>query len=716
VVAVALPPEDEALLVRATVSRASRRRALQWKVSERGRLRWYRAGRKVFAAQFARERQGVIRALNDGGTPQQGLARAVLALADQTPAWEKALRRLYRGVAAEFAPQAVTLLEQKALDRSIFDWIAAESASKVVTIQDSTKAMIQDVLSQGIEAGDTITDMTHRLTDLYRGFATARAYRIAATETVNAMGASQTLQVSAEGDPDVEKEWLSSRDPAVRDSHQRLDGQRVKVDEPFEIDGQLLRWPADGGLGAAPAYTVNCRCSLNWLPGPAREETPYEALAAELADTPYTAYDPALVFGEDLGSPGGTMGARLWKGTDGKTRVVKTYDDPAQTYGEAVTSTLYRALGINAPESGFTVRNHRFSLVTEFVENKGTLGKVGLTKGRARKVLDGYAADVLTANWDVVGLDLDNIVVTGTQVTRVDNGGTLLMRAQGGRKPWFALETPTEWETFQQSFYNPAYHQVLKKAGFNTADALGKDGLKQIQAITSLAEHTNGFQTLLPKIRGLIGDEDHASIVSMLRVRAEFLQSTIVPRLESYVAQAAQQALAPFVPSTDVLPDISRLEFNTLRNRWTRSWGGSSISPDALLMAHAVRAEFGTGQALIRAGYGDVVKVFTDVEILQARRVVREMWQETQADFEQRDLKMPTTLYRGIRNRQEKDNVIESWSDRKAISKNFDGYDILQRKEIDRSRVLIMYDSPGWGSGRGEREYILINRILGDLT
>jgi uncharacterized protein with gpF-like domain len=139
---------------------------------------------------------------------------------------------------------------------------------KVTNIAEQTKVKLRELMETSVEAGETIDELTHRIEETYDGFATYRAYRIAATETINAMGASQTLQVSDEGDPDVEKEWLSSRDAATRDTHKPgtgLDGQRVKVDEPFEIDGQLLRWPADSGLGADPSLTVNCRCTLLWF-------------------------------------------------------------------------------------------------------------------------------------------------------------------------------------------------------------------------------------------------------------------------------------------------------------------------------------------------------------------------------------------------------------------------------------------------------------------
>jgi uncharacterized protein with gpF-like domain len=252
----------------ATQQRREARRARQWKATERSRQGWYRVGVRALQGRFAQERRAVLTALREGGTPQTAKLRAVLALDDQVEAWESVLRRLYRGVAAQFGPEAIAnLTEQKALSRSILDWIRGESATKVVNILDTTKQQIREILEEGVAAGDTIVDMANRLDTLYAGFSRARSLRIASTEVVNAMGASQVLMVEEEGEGPVVKEWLSSRDAAVRDAHARLDGVSVGVSDAFEIDGARLRWPADSGLGAPPGLVINCRCSLQYIPG-----------------------------------------------------------------------------------------------------------------------------------------------------------------------------------------------------------------------------------------------------------------------------------------------------------------------------------------------------------------------------------------------------------------------------------------------------------------
>ena len=77
------------------------------------------------------------------------------------------------------------------------------------------------------------------------------------------------------------------------------------------------------------------------------------------------------------------------------------------------SASLARAtqLGIDAPVSA-VVRNGDaiVGIANEFIDHAGTLGRGKLPKGRSKEVLRGFSADVWLANWDAVGLELDNVV------------------------------------------------------------------------------------------------------------------------------------------------------------------------------------------------------------------------------------------------------------------------------------------------------------------
>jgi uncharacterized protein with gpF-like domain len=59
---------------------------------------------------------------------------------------------------------------------------------------------------------------------------------------------------------DVVREWVAVLDGRTRHEHRILDGQRRKVGEPFEVEGEKIMRPADP---AAPYHLImNCRCTL----------------------------------------------------------------------------------------------------------------------------------------------------------------------------------------------------------------------------------------------------------------------------------------------------------------------------------------------------------------------------------------------------------------------------------------------------------------------
>lgn len=59
----------------------------------------------------------------------------------------------------------------------------------------------------------------------------------------------------------IKKQWMATLDDRTRHTHQELDGQTRELDEPFEVEGYEIRFPADPY--ADPSMVYNCRCTLN---------------------------------------------------------------------------------------------------------------------------------------------------------------------------------------------------------------------------------------------------------------------------------------------------------------------------------------------------------------------------------------------------------------------------------------------------------------------
>jgi hypothetical protein len=54
------------------------------------------------------------------------------------------------------------------------------------------------------------------------------------------------------------RKWVATFDGRTRDAHLSLNGQEVKVDQPFTYNGKTAMYP--GGFGDA-ALDANCRCT-----------------------------------------------------------------------------------------------------------------------------------------------------------------------------------------------------------------------------------------------------------------------------------------------------------------------------------------------------------------------------------------------------------------------------------------------------------------------
>lgn len=132
-----------------------------------------------------------------------------------------------------------------------------------------------------------------------------------------------------------------------------------------------------------------------------------------------------------LGEPaGGTQGARFAEGADGSKYVVKTYaGDSDRVATELLGNALYRRLGVAVPEAGELHFDGKPAVASKMVA-----GEVRPWSEPSAALAEGFMADALLANWDVVGLDQDNVLWDGDEPIRVDQGGTLEFRAQGGRK------------------------------------------------------------------------------------------------------------------------------------------------------------------------------------------------------------------------------------------------------------------------------------------
>jgi hypothetical protein len=119
---------------------------------------------------------------------------------------------------------------------------------------------IKASLTEGLNAGETIKELSDRVRTEFNGLSDFEAKRIAMTETGAAYGAGRQQAMEDAG---VQfKGWLSSHGPNVRAAHQAAEIQYgsnpIPVDEPFIVGGESLMFPGDPA--GSPGNIINCQC------------------------------------------------------------------------------------------------------------------------------------------------------------------------------------------------------------------------------------------------------------------------------------------------------------------------------------------------------------------------------------------------------------------------------------------------------------------------
>lgn len=137
---------------------------------------------------------------------------------------------------------------------------------------------------------------------------------------------------------------------------------------------------------------------------------------------------------------GGSTGAKLMQDKAGNLYVMKKGAGELHLLEESAADNAYKAAGfLVADHKIYTGADGKPVKLAKYVEGE-TLEKVmGTNQAQAQVAIKnlqkGYAADALLANWDVVGLSKDNILIGKQGATyRIDNGGSLRFRAMGKTK------------------------------------------------------------------------------------------------------------------------------------------------------------------------------------------------------------------------------------------------------------------------------------------
>lgn len=155
---------------------------------------------------------------------------------------------------------AFTLYSRETVEKLVRD-NAIELPKRKVDIpldEQWNRKHINSAILQGVLQGDSIPDIAKRLqqvTDMDRKAAVRNA-RTMMTGAQNG-GRMDAYERAAGLGIDIQKEWMATLDSRTRDSHQKMDGERVDWKKPFSNE---LMYPGDPE--GDPAEVYNCRCTM----------------------------------------------------------------------------------------------------------------------------------------------------------------------------------------------------------------------------------------------------------------------------------------------------------------------------------------------------------------------------------------------------------------------------------------------------------------------
>ena len=190
--------------------------------------------------------------------------------------WREIFVPLMQGVITDQGQRWAAELGMQFDVRNFFaeEWFDAYTLQFASPINTTTLDAMNAMFAQAQAEGWSVDTMQNHMTQLFEqwmdGDLTAEEFEwyserlpgfrtemIARSESMRASNAGTTELFDAWGVE--EREWLSTRDDRVRDSHLEADGQVRGIHEPFEVGGEELMFPLDPN--GSPDNTINCRCT-----------------------------------------------------------------------------------------------------------------------------------------------------------------------------------------------------------------------------------------------------------------------------------------------------------------------------------------------------------------------------------------------------------------------------------------------------------------------
>ncbi len=370
-------------------------------------------------------------------------------------------------------------------------------------------------------------------------------------------------------------------------------GQRFKI-----LEGAIERLPEDLRTALRKEIAGADR-RIKAAPVKAEKKTPAAFDADRLKAVP--------------NSQKGSMPGGLYEDDQGKRYYVKFYPDAAQARSEYAASRIYRLLGVDTPEIRLAEMaapggERRLAVISAWRDDLKRIGAEEMVR-HPEEMAKIFHASALVKNWDVVGLEYDNLLLGREgRLAIIDSGGSFRFRARGGAKNFGAV--PDEVKAFRDSRINPQSAKVfnevfrsnvwLEREGAEPILKLAKADVKRVfaEAGFDAAEAKELTETLWQRRQWLIGRYDLENLLvpegfgDHLNVFKQWGTQAWTPRVVNELVAGAEEAA--FRQEMDAL--VAKFE----------EYVRSSIHPYARGVARALFSEWSgssssTGGATIKA-------------------------------------------------------------------------------------------------------------------
>jgi len=140
---------------------------------------------------------------------------------------------------------------------------------------------------------------------------------------------------------------------------------------------------------------------------------------------------------------GGHLAGGIYKHkATGEKFLLKIPNNQDEAKNEILAAKLYQLLDVKIANLELIEFNGETAIISEWIENYTDLGGNQIPKN-INGLFENFAIDAWLANWDVVGLENDNIGFIGSEIIRIDLGGSILYRGMGTLKgKMFATQVP----------------------------------------------------------------------------------------------------------------------------------------------------------------------------------------------------------------------------------------------------------------------------------